>query len=220
MRSAKEHKPQQSRVMQNSNKTIQSKINNEDYKIDEKTRKLFYDSEAGYYTNRQIQNKEKDGIAILYETIATRDKASQSIERFISVKNEYPDSPIGLSIVVNGPYVNQDKVKDTINQLKLNVDNNYGISVEYDVWQYSEESNIRAQIPFYSLRRRAAINPGAETLYNELKNVKTVVWRKMGDDDMTFHSPSDSYNTQMNKLNSKEYKYSRRNIRSLYRNRK
>lgn len=207
MRSAKEHKPQQSRVMQNSNKTIQSKINNEDYKIDEKTRKLFYDSEAGYYTNRQIQNKEKDGIAILYETIATRDKASQSIERFISVKNEYPDSPIGLSIVVNGPYVNQDKVKDTINQLKLNVDNNYGISVEYDVWQYSEESNIRAQIPFYSLRRRAAINPGAETLYNELKNVKTVVWRKMGDDDMTFHSPSDSYNTQMNKLNSKEYKY-------------
>lgn len=207
MKAAKEHKPQQSRVMQNSNKTIQSKIDYEDYKIDGKTCKLFYDSGAGYYSNQQIQNDENDGIAILYETIATKEKASQSIERFISVKNEYPDSPIGLSIVVNDSYVNLDNVEDIINQLKLNVDNNYGISVEYDVWQCLKESNNRAQIPFYSLRRRAAINPGAETLYNKLKSIKTVVWRKMGDDDMTFHSPSDSYNTQMNKLNSEEYKY-------------
>ena len=122
------------------------------------------------------------------------------------MQKKYPNSPVGLSIVIN------DKVKEgsndanicnVINSLQINTNEVPNINVEYDLWEYdTNNNNLRAQVPFYSLRRRAAVNKGAQKLYDEMltQSKERVVWRKMGDSDMVFHSPLDTNDRQISKL--------------------
>lgn len=134
---------------------------------------------------------------ILYEVIAYKSKADATINKFQDKLNSMSNNNIiGLSIVANDSTSMPNIQHNSKNSL-IHVENvNWGLQPN---GQYDE--NNKGEIPYYSLRRRAAINRGAVDIYNKLSEKCDIVWRRMGDDDLTFHNPEDKNDIQMNELN-------------------
>lgn len=221
-KSAKSNQPSLRSIIQNyqrrepmgySAKITQFAINQENYEIDNQPRILFYDDTSGHYQSPQADTtieKKEDRIAIMHETIATRADAEKCITRFQEKQADSPGSPIGLSIIVNAPVDITTQSKDK-KSIATNVLNELSITplppnvnIEYDVWEKDSEKNTRSQVPYYSLRRRAAVNSGAQALFTDLGKKVDKVWRKMGDSDMPFHSPRDSDDKQIKELSGEQ----------------
>ena len=139
-------------------------------------------------------------IGILYEVIAHEPKAYATINKFQDKLNSMSNkSIIGLSIVANDSLSMPNIQHNSKNSL---------IHVENVRWGFQTDGNYdinnKGEIPYYSLRRRAAINRGAVDIYNKLSEKCDIVWRRMGDDDLTFHNPEDKNDIQMNELNKVE----------------
>lgn len=200
-------------------KITQFATQKEVFDIDGKTRSLFYDDTLGYYQSPQAQagtqKGEKDEIAIMYETIATIDDAANCIERFQEKQSDIPNSLMGLSIIVNAPLdiIAKEQENNKATRVRTILDElariplTPNVNIEYDVWEKVSTEDTRKQVPYYSLRRRAAINSGAKKLFTELDKKANKVWRKMGDSDMPFHSPHDKNDEQIQKLSEEDYKY-------------
>lgn len=192
--------------IRSNNKIIQFAIKKEDYKIDGDKRSLYYD-ERGYFQetgeNTDEGNTKKHDISIIYETIGKKDDAEKCITNFANMHYDYPNSPVGLSIVINqkiSKSASKEERDESINNLQVNTDNVPNINIEYDLLEYDADKDLNGQIPYYSLRRRAVVNDGAINLYTEMSKRSTIIWRKMGDSDMVFHSPLDTNDRQISKL--------------------
>lgn len=168
-----------------------------------------YDTEQGArmlrYQGRDVNGNSgtssiKVSTGILYEVIAHKSKADATINKFQNKLNSMSNNNIiGLSIVANDSTSMPDIQHNSENSL-IHVENvNWGLQPN---GQYDE--NNKGEIPYYSLRRRAAINRGAVDIYNKLSEKCDIVWRRMGDDDLTFHNPEDKNDIQMNELNKVE----------------
>lgn len=197
-------KIQQSQI--NLKKNTQFKIQSETFKIDTTTRFLHFD-DRGYFSEHGATTN-KYPISIVYETIGEKNDAEKCIDNYRKMHFDYPNSPVGLSIVINEKIGERNEVDRKMESLLINTENVPNINIEYVLWEYDTEKALVGQIPYYSLRRRAVVNDGAQNLYDKMSRLSDVVWRKMGDSDMKFHSPFNTNDIQIIKLQSdNHYRY-------------
>lgn len=137
----------------------------------------------------------KNELAILYEIIVYDKDAKNVIQNFRDKFNSEPcRNDVALSLVVNHK-VGDKNLKGTLTPVERT--NNPLINVERVIWgmksekegDSAESHKAREEIPYYSLRRRAAINPGAKRLDAILRINSDNVWRRMCDSDVSFRDP-------------------------------
>ena len=154
--------------------------------------------------------KNQNNLAILYEVIVYDKDAHQVKKRFEDKFNSEPcRNDVALSLVVNHKVGDQGISRDSL--ILADKTNRPLINVERVIWGMINErepdntnrSNESEQIPYYSLRRRAAINPGATQLETLLRKNSANLWRRMCDSDISFHDPMDSNDQQMNVMREK-----------------
>lgn len=190
--------PKNKSMYQIRNYPIQFYKGKEKYDTEQGQRMLEYQGEDVKGNSETSSTKVPTGI--LYEVIAHKPKAYATINKFQDKLNSMSNkSIIGLSIVAND--------SSSMPNIQHNSKNSL-IHVENVRWGFQtngkyDKNNI-GETPYYSLRRRAAINEGAVYIYNKLSEKCNIVWRRMGDDDLTFHNPEDENDIQMNELKKEE----------------
>lgn len=86
------------------------------------------------------------------------------------------------------------------------------LQVTVAAWERREVENdagtgleiVQGSVPYSTLRRIAAVNPGSAAIDHELYSNHSSVWRKMGDSDMPVVDPNDGNSAEMAKLKDVE----------------
>lgn len=123
---------------------------------------------------------------ILYEVICRDTEADAVVRNFESVfAHGTVQHNAGLSIVANKKY------SDTPFAVHGRSQNNPMIHIEGVTWGHIPSTNgISHSVPFFELRRRAASNPGARKIFDYIDTRSSKVWRRTGDNDITFRNPA------------------------------
>ena len=135
--------------------------------------------------------------AVLHETMVVAPNAGNLVGRFNEETAAYLDT-VGLSVVVNAYYNSPADLPDLKKRLsdtgaKLAKESKSKVNIVKALWQDgrpNEDTSIRSEVPFAEMRSIAATDPGSQQLFADLATVAPVVWRKMGDDDMSFPNPN------------------------------
>lgn len=167
--------------------------------------------------------------AILYETMGR----TTDVAGLLGAFHNAPLWDVGLSLVVNRAYTpskiykkdaktatNKNKtVGETAQTTTRLLDSDWSsitrgwngppLQVTVAAWERREieESGlevVQGSVPYSSLRRIAAVNPGVSEIDTELYSNHSNVWRKMGDSDMPIVAPNDGNSAEIAKLKDVE----------------
>lgn len=151
--------------------------------------------------------EQKNDLAILYEIIVYDKDAYKVIQSF---ENKFTPgtrrTDVALSLVVNHKVGDENINRNTL--IPAEIENDPLINVERAIWGMRNDSEAdiagchpdEEEIPYYSLRRRAAINHGSQQLEVLLRRNSDNVWRRMCDSDASFHDPRNPEDKQMDTM--------------------
>lgn len=154
--------------------------------------------------------------AFLFETITTVDNIDRILGRYRLLTCPWD---VALTVVLNGAWTPAKKYKDTgevtsakatkgednIAQQKALTKkakeviagwNGPPLQIVTATWERRHRSEadalevVQGSVPYTTLRKQAATNPGALTLETALSPIHDHVWHKMGDDDMPMPEPN------------------------------